>query len=54
MPNTENLGSDVTGIETNKGYISVDEYLRTNFPGAYALGDVKGYLKFTHISYINR
>ena len=53
MPNTRSLGLDVTGLETNKGNISVDEYLRTNFPGAYALCDVKGGFAFAHISYIN-
>jgi len=31
MSNTENLGLDAAGIETNRGYISVDEYLRSNF-----------------------
>ena len=50
-PNTDGLGLDAAGIETHKGYISVDEYLRTNIPGIYALGDVKGGAAFTHISY---
>ncbi|MCH7724115.1 MAG: dihydrolipoyl dehydrogenase [Bacteroidetes bacterium] len=50
-PNTDGLGLDAAGIETNKGYITVDEYLRTNIPGVYALGDVKGGAAFTHISY---
>jgi len=50
-PNTDSLGLDAAGIETNKGYISVDDYLRTNIPGVYALGDVKGGAAFTHISY---
>ncbi|MCH8943080.1 MAG: dihydrolipoyl dehydrogenase [Bacteroidetes bacterium] len=50
-PNTDGLGLDAVGIETYKGYITVDEYLRTNIPGVYALGDVKGGPAFTHISY---
>lgn len=50
MLNTESLGLDATGIETNKVYISVDEYLRRNFPGVYALGDVRGGPEFAHIS----
>ena len=50
-PNTDGLGLDAAGIETHKCYISVDEYLRTNIPGVYALGDVKGGAAFTHISY---
>ena len=50
-PNTDGLGLDAAGLETNQGYITVDEYLRTNIPGVYALGDVKGGAAFTHISY---
>lgn len=50
-PNTDGLGLDAAGIETNQGYITVDEYLRTIIPGVYALGDVKGGAAFTHISY---
>ena len=50
-PNTDGLSLDAAGIVTNKDYITVDEYLRTNIPGVYALGDVKGGPAFTHISY---
>ena len=39
-PNTENLGLETLGIETDKGFIKVDEYYRTNVPGIYAIGDV--------------
>ena len=34
-----------------KGYVKVDEELRTNVPGIYAVGDVKGGPAFTHVSY---
>jgi dihydrolipoamide dehydrogenase len=37
-PNTDGLVLDATGIETNKGYISVDEYFKTNFPGSLCFG----------------
>ncbi|RME52150.1 MAG: FAD-containing oxidoreductase, partial [Caldilineae bacterium] len=36
---------------TNRGWIVVNEFLETNVPGVYALGDVKGGPAFTHISY---
>jgi dihydrolipoamide dehydrogenase len=39
-PNTENIGLDILGIETDRGMIKVDEYYRTNVPGIYAIGDV--------------
>lgn len=51
-PNTEDLNLPAAGIETDSsGYIKVDEYLRTNVKGIFALGDVKGGPAFTHISY---
>ena len=40
------------GVKGDKaGYVSVDDALRTNVPGIYALGDIKGGPAFTHISY---
>jgi pyruvate/2-oxoglutarate dehydrogenase complex dihydrolipoamide dehydrogenase (E3) component len=50
-PNTEELNLEAAGIATNRGWIEVNEYLETNVPGVYALGDVKGGPAFTHISY---
>ncbi len=39
-PNTENLGLEEVGIETDRGWIKVDEFYRTNVEGYYAIGDV--------------
>ncbi len=39
-PNTENIGLETLGIQTERGWIKVDEYYRTNVPGIYAIGDV--------------
>jgi dihydrolipoamide dehydrogenase len=51
-PNTEDLNLAAAGIETDKqGNVKVDNQLKTNVPGVYALGDVKGGPQFTHISY---
>jgi pyruvate/2-oxoglutarate dehydrogenase complex dihydrolipoamide dehydrogenase (E3) component len=51
-PNTNDLGLDKAGIETDKfGYIRVNYKLETNVPGIWALGDVKGPPAFTHISF---
>jgi pyruvate/2-oxoglutarate dehydrogenase complex dihydrolipoamide dehydrogenase (E3) component len=50
-PATEDLGLDVAGIKTDdRGYIDVDEHLRTSAPGVYAVGDVNGGPQFTYIS----
>jgi pyruvate/2-oxoglutarate dehydrogenase complex dihydrolipoamide dehydrogenase (E3) component len=52
VPNTEDLGLDQAGVVTDKrGYIVVDDELRTNVPGIWALGDCNGRGAFTHTSY---
>jgi pyruvate/2-oxoglutarate dehydrogenase complex dihydrolipoamide dehydrogenase (E3) component len=51
-PNTADLGLDKAGVETDaRGYIRVDDQLRTNVPGIWALGDCNGKGGFTHTSY---
>jgi pyruvate/2-oxoglutarate dehydrogenase complex dihydrolipoamide dehydrogenase (E3) component len=51
-PNTKELQLSAAGIQADEhGYIKVDEELRTNVPGIYAVGDVKGGPAFTHVSY---
>jgi pyruvate/2-oxoglutarate dehydrogenase complex dihydrolipoamide dehydrogenase (E3) component len=51
-PNTHDLGLDKAGVATNaRGFIDVDDELRTNVPGIWALGDVNGRGAFTHTSY---
>ncbi|MDW8332622.1 MAG: dihydrolipoyl dehydrogenase [Bacteroidia bacterium] len=39
VANVENLGLEALGVAMEKGKIKVDEYLRTNVPGVYAIGD---------------
>jgi pyruvate/2-oxoglutarate dehydrogenase complex dihydrolipoamide dehydrogenase (E3) component len=51
-PNTDDLGLAAAGIETDKrGYIEVDEALRTSNPDVWALGDCNGKGAFTHTAY---
>jgi pyruvate/2-oxoglutarate dehydrogenase complex dihydrolipoamide dehydrogenase (E3) component len=51
-PNTDDLGLDKAGVATDsRGYIEVDEELRTNVPGIWALGDCNGKGAFTHTSW---
>jgi dihydrolipoamide dehydrogenase len=42
VPNTENIGLETLGVETERGQIKVDGYARTNVEGVYAIGDVTG------------
>jgi pyruvate/2-oxoglutarate dehydrogenase complex dihydrolipoamide dehydrogenase (E3) component len=52
VPNTHDLGLEKAGIETDaRGYIVVDDQLRTSVPGVWALGDCNGQGAFTHTSY---
>ncbi len=52
VPNTDDLGLDKAGIESNQfGIINVDDHLCTNVPGVWAIGDVNGRGAFTHTSY---
>jgi len=49
MPNSENLGLDIAGVKTDeRGFIVVDEQLRTNVSGVYAIGDVAGHQLLAH------
>ncbi len=51
-PNTDDLGLDKAGVlQDRHGYIPVDDELRTNVPGIWALGDCNGRGAFTHTSY---
>jgi pyruvate/2-oxoglutarate dehydrogenase complex dihydrolipoamide dehydrogenase (E3) component len=51
-PNTHDLGLEQAGVKVDqRGYIEVDDQLRTNVPGIWALGDCNGKGAFTHTSY---
>ena len=51
-PNTDDLGLEDAGIATDdRGYIRVDDHLRTSAPGVWALGDCNGRGAFTHTAY---
>jgi len=51
-PNTDDLGLEHAGVVVNeRGYIEIDDQLRTNVPGIWALGDCNGHGGFTHTSY---
>jgi pyruvate/2-oxoglutarate dehydrogenase complex dihydrolipoamide dehydrogenase (E3) component len=51
-PNTDDLGLDKAGVEVDpRGYIIVDDELRTSAPSIWALGDCNGRGAFTHTSY---
>ena len=51
-PNTDDLGLETAEVEIDsRGYMVVDDQLRTNVEGIWAIGDVNGKGAFTHTSY---
>ena len=52
VPNTADLGLEKAGVEVDdRGFVRVDDELRTNVPGIWAMGDCNGRGAFTHTSY---
>ncbi len=52
VPNTADLGLEAAGVAIDaRGFITVDDELRTNVPGICALGDANGRGAFTHTSW---
>jgi pyruvate/2-oxoglutarate dehydrogenase complex dihydrolipoamide dehydrogenase (E3) component len=51
-PNTDDLGLPAAGVQTDgRGYIVVDDQLKTNVDHIWAMGDCNGKGAFTHTSY---
>ena len=49
-PNSDGIGLESIGIETDRGFVEVDEHMQTNVPGVYAIGDVTGKLALAHVA----
>ena len=50
-PNTLDLNLEKTGVQTDKrGYINVDDQLRTNVDNVFAIGDVVGKIQLAHVA----
>lgn len=49
-PNTEGIGLEELGIETEKGHVKVDEFYKTNVEGVYAIGDIVAGPALAHVA----
>jgi len=50
-PNVTGFGLETTGVElTERGAIAIDDYMRTNVPHLYAIGDVTAKLQLAHVA----
>lgn len=49
-PNTEGIGLEELGVETENGRVKVDEYYKTNVDGVYAIGDIVAGPALAHVA----
>jgi len=49
-PNSESLGLEAVGVETTRGWVQVDDFMRTSVPSIYAIGDLNGQLPLAHVA----
>jgi len=51
VANTSDIGLEKTGVETTeRGFVRVNERLKTTAPGIWAIGEAAGSPQFTHVS----
>jgi dihydrolipoamide dehydrogenase len=50
LPNSEDLGLDAAGVDTEGGYVPVDRHLRSNVGHIYAAGDLSGKLPLSSVA----
>jgi dihydrolipoamide dehydrogenase len=48
--NIENIGLEAIGVKTERGFIIVNEFGKTNIDGIYAIGDVSGPPLLAHVA----
>jgi dihydrolipoamide dehydrogenase len=50
-PNSKDIGLEEAGVEVDgRGFVIVNDYLETNIPGVYAIGDVNGGMMLAHVA----
>jgi len=50
QPNSQDLGLEQVGVHMNRGWVQIDEAMRTNVPNIYAIGDVTGLMPLAHVA----
>lgn len=49
-PVTEDIGLESINLQTKRGFIQTDEYMRTAVPNIYAIGDITGKVQLAHVA----
>jgi dihydrolipoamide dehydrogenase len=51
VPNSQNIGLEIAGVATDaRGFIQINDQMRTNIPNIYAIGDVTGKMALAHVA----
>lgn len=50
VPISGGIGLEEAGVETERGFVVIDEHCRTNIESVYAIGDVTGKLQLAHVA----
>lgn len=50
-PSSAGIGLESIGVYTERGAVKTDEFMRTNVPGVYAVGDINGIYMLAHTAY---
>jgi len=49
-PNSDQIGLEHTKVDTENGFITIDDHMKTNVSGIYAIGDITGKLLLAHVA----
>ena len=49
-PDTAKLNLDAVGVATERGFVKVDDNLRTTVPNIFAIGDITGKIQLAHVA----
>jgi dihydrolipoamide dehydrogenase len=49
-PLSKGIGLETIGVATDRGFVRVDEFMRTNVPGVYAIGDLVPTAALAHVA----
>jgi len=49
-PNSQDIGLENVGVETQRGWVTVNSVMQTNVPHIYAIGDLTGKLPLAHVA----
>ncbi|MFB0920507.1 MAG: FAD-dependent oxidoreductase, partial [Oscillospiraceae bacterium] len=49
-PQTKDIGLEALGVRMDRGFVAVDEQLRTSVPNIYAIGDITGKIQLAHVA----